>query len=44
MVDIYGRYFEDRIIFLMDLIDYARKSLSDDGHTNFLRKKYFDLW
>ena len=44
MTDIYGNYFEDRTIFLMDLIDYARKPFPNNGHTNFVRKKYYDLW
>ena len=44
MVDIFGKYYEDRIIFLMDLVDYGRKPFADYGHTNFMRKKYFDLW
>ena len=44
MVDIFGKYFEDRTIFLMDLIDYVRKPFPNNGHTNFVRKKYFALW
>ena len=44
MVDIFGRYYEDRIIFLMDLIDFTGISFPTYGFMHFIRKKYFNLW
>ena len=44
MVDIFGKYFEDRTIFLMELLDYVRMPFPITGQTTFIQKKYFDLW
>ena len=44
MVDIFGKYYEDRVIFLMDLIDFTRIPFPTLGFMHFMRKKYFNLW
>lgn len=43
MRDMYGRYFEDRIIFLMDLLDQVKEALTSPNQI-FVIKKYWDLW
>ena len=43
MVNMYGKYFEDRIIFLMELLDFVYQDFKYPQH-HFLRKKFDYIW
>ena len=44
IVDLFGKYFEDRVIFLMDLVDFTRDNMPINSHVHFIKKKFHDLW
>ena len=43
MCNMYGKYYQDRSIFLMDLMDMAYWRVTDPSH-HFLRKKFNYIW
>ena len=43
MRDMYGEYWPDRSIFLMDLLDQIKEEVSDPNEL-FLVKKFNHLW
>ena len=43
MVNMFGKYFEDRIIFLMELLDFVYQDFHGSQH-HFLRKKFDYIW
>ena len=43
MVNMFGTYFEDRTIFLMELLDFVYQDFQKPQH-HFLRKKFDYIW
>ena len=43
MVNMFGRYYSDRIIFLMDILDLVYQEVTYPEHL-FMIKKFYKVW